>query len=914
MRHARTTRFCAFLVLAAAAWSGGPVARADDWSQFRGNSGKTGATTETLPLPLGVLWVRDLVPPGATGTNHSSPVTKDGRVYCAAKNILYCMDAASGAILWQYAFPADIFATPAVANGAVYAIDRGGTAAKFSARKGPRNGKPLREVHLGGSCFSSPLVTATRIAFGVGVPQREIRIYDARQPESLIATIPTEQPAYASPGADGGRIVAGSNDAKFRCLDEADGTLRWEFGIPTGEIDVVASAVSGNQVFLATTGDSVIRALDLSTGQPIWTVKPDGNACKTGSLAVTTDRVFAYRRSTGLAKHKLFCLDRATGTTLWAWDGGTPGSIIPGFVSSASVSGDHVFVVTDDILKVFSTTSATPIVGENHPLGAVTHSSPTPSNGRVHVNANGVLYTYQGANYAPDAPVTGFSPLPGAVVLPGSVTVSWNPANDLDDSSSSVGYLVRFDDDGEVDADYTREIAVPAGQTSAILNAADLVADTTVTWRVRSVDPDGALSPWSLAQGFLYAPAPGDPGAAPQGLAATPFDQGVALTWRAPLTGAPLLYAVSIKGPGDDGFDIPYWHTEGTNPVLVVRGLANGSTYSFAVSAIPALGTDGPAAFASAVPSPGVKLVSADGSVTSHSSVRAAAAAAVSGDTIQIGAESYTEDPIELPAGVSIEGTSPSATTIIANDADAAVITVAGDGKKHLWSRAERNLPHITNVRIQGGETGIVTDNEAAIRVENIILTGNQVGMTIGEASYAVVKNNTFVNNVLDGLRIPSHVKSRIDIRNNIFSGHGKAAVRGPGGGKKESGSRTTYSVFHANGVTHADGAQSGVGDTTFTGSLFADARFHELSKTPAVDSGKPGDAYSREPVPNGHRVNVGAYGNTPEATQAFTLAGSVEATALQEEGGTGSGATEEDALGAAGAGGCFIGSTRTRR
>ncbi len=909
MHRARMACLGTLIVLAAAAWSGGGAVRADDWPQFRGNAGKTGATTETLPLPLGVLWVRDLVPPGATGTHFSSPVTKDGRVYCAGGNVLYCMDAASGAVLWQYALPADIFATPAVAGGAVYAVARDGTAVKLSARKGPLNGKPLREVSLGGTCFSSPLATASRIAFGVGVPKREIRIYDARQPESLLTTVQTGQPVYAAPGAEGGRIVIGANDAKFRCLDEADGTLRWEFGIPTGEVDVVASAVSGNNVFLATTADSVIRALDLSTGAALWTVKPDGNACKTGSLAVTADRVFAWRRMTGFARNKLFCLDRATGTTLWTWDDGTPGGIIPGFVSSAGVAGNRVFVTADNFLKVFSTTSATPL--ESHPLGVVTHSSPTPSNGRVHVNANGMLYTYQGANYAPDAPVTGFSPLPGATVTGGSPTVSWNPANDLDDGPGTAGYLVRFDDDGEVDADYTREISVPAGQTGTILASTDLVPDTTITWRVRSVDEDGALSPWSLVQTFLYAPAPGDPGTAPQGLAAAPFDQGVALTWRAPLAGVPLLYAVSIKGPGDDGFDLPYWHTEGTSPVLVIRGLANGSTYSFAVSAIPALGTDGPAAFVSAVPNPGVKLVSADGSETSFSSIRAAAAAAVAGDTIRLGAAEYPEDPITLPAGVSIEGTSPSATTITASDPDAAAITVAGDGKKTLWSRAERNLPHITNVRVQGGETGISTGNEAVIRVENVILTGNQVGMTVGDASYAVVKNVTFANNALDGLRIPSHVKSKLEIRNNIFSGHGKAAVRGPGSGKKESGSRTTYCLFHANGVTHADGAQSGVGDTSFSGSLFADARFHERPGTPAVDGGKPGDAYSREPVPNGSRINVGAYGNTPEATPAFTLTGSVEADALPEEGGA---VAAEDPLGATGAGGCFIGSSRTRR
>ena len=48
------------------------------------------------------------------------------------------------------------------------------------------------------------------------------------------------------------------------------------------------------------------------------------------------------------------------------------------------------------------------------------------------------------------------------------------------------------------------------------------------------------------------------------------------------------------------------------------------------------------------------------------------------------------------------------------------------------------------------------------------------------------------------------------------------------------------------------------------------DARFAKSKwKSPALDSGDPADKCNREPVPNGRRINLGYYGNTPYATRS---------------------------------------------
>ena len=41
-------------------------------------------------------------------------------------------------------------------------------------------------------------------------------------------------------------------------------------------------------------------------------------------------------------------------------------------------------------------------------------------------------------------------------------------------------------------------------------------------------------------------------------------------------------------------------------------------------------------------------------------------------------------------------------------------------------------------------------------------------------------------------------------------------------------------------------------------------------SISPAIDAGNPLDDYSKEPSPNGKRINAGAYGNTPEASKTY--------------------------------------------
>jgi parallel beta-helix repeat protein len=78
----------------------------------------------------------------------------------------------------------------------------------------------------------------------------------------------------------------------------------------------------------------------------------------------------------------------------------------------------------------------------------------------------------------------------------------------------------------------------------------------------------------------------------------------------------------------------------------------------------------------------------------------------------------------------------------------------------------------------------------------------------------------------------------------------------------------------HEVAYSDIEGGWSGEGNISqapfFIGRFEEDHHLHPSS--PCIDSGDPQDVFVNEPVPNGGRINMGAYGNTPEATSSATV------------------------------------------
>ena len=171
--------------------------------------------------------------------------------------------------------------------------------------------------------------------------------------------------------------------------------------------------------------------------------------------------------------------------------------------------------------------------------------------------------------------------------------------------------------------------------------------------------------------------------------------------------------------------------------------------------------------------------------------------------------------------------------------------------------------------------------------------------------------NCTFAYNVADATEKPAGlhvVKGAAKVRNCIFWGNAVGALAKVGADihtatNGDASAEVAYTLFGGEGENWASGsnelANCTFGDprfvttlTDFTntaskvtagvpgrtalpsitpGRLVAASAFdvHVLKRSPAIDAGDPKSAYSNEPKPNGHRINLGFYGNTPWAMTA---------------------------------------------
>lgn len=131
--------------------------------------------------------------------------------------------------------------------------------------------------------------------------------------------------------------------------------------------------------------------------------------------------------------------------------------------------------------------------------------------------------------------------------------------------------------------------------------------------------------------------------------------------------------------------------------------------------------------------------------------------------------------------------------------------------------------------------------------IKNNTIANYQFGLyCIGSIALPTVKNNIFYNNSLTQ-----------DFGGNIFGGN--------------------INFFTYNDIYNINNAGAPIGtngnisvDPLFVNTTHDD--YHLKGNSPCIDAGNPFDPYSLEPQPNGNRINMGAYGNTPEATHSFDI------------------------------------------
>ncbi len=190
----------------------------------------------------------------------------------------------------------------------------------------------------------------------------------------------------------------------------------------------------------------------------------------------------------------------------------------------------------------------------------------------------------------------------------------------------------------------------------------------------------------------------------------------------------------------------------------------------------------------------------------------------------------------------------------------------------------------MNNIIMENGEDGIftVTEGDSVFQcqynqilrngrhgvqfwVANGIFTNNVVAENSGHGifftnSTARLNLNTIANN--SSMGIYCDWNSHPIITNSIIYGNQQGSIE-----LKQSEIEVTY--------TDIQDYWDGIGNITFPPQFVdPDADDYHLSPTsPCIDGGDPAADFSNEPEPNGSVLNMGAYGNTPEASQSTTNA-----------------------------------------
>lgn len=348
-------------------------AAAPDWPQWRGPA-RDGAAPA---LAQRTVWPQALKPAWkvAVGAGHSAPVVAGGRVFQFARSgeqeTLQALDLATGARVWQQSYTAPYLvnpaayghgpgpkATPAVADGRVFTFGISGILSAHDAatgrllwRKEFAQEYPATSPMYGSA--QSPLVDGRRVIVHVGgTGAGALTAFDAAT-GAIAWSWKGDGPAYASPvlaELGGVRQVIALTESLLVGVAADSGRLLWKMPFTTEYVqNAVTPLVAGGLVVYSGL-DHPVSALKVANAGGAWSPAPAwenaGVAAYMSSPVAVGGRVcgFSHRR-----RGQLFCLDAASGRTVWLSDGrlGDNASLVAGGSTLLALTSEGELLLVD---------------------------------------------------------------------------------------------------------------------------------------------------------------------------------------------------------------------------------------------------------------------------------------------------------------------------------------------------------------------------------------------------------------------------------------------------------------------------------------------------------------------------------------------------------------------------------------
>lgn len=816
------------------------------------------------------LWERVL-----GGNIDGTPTVMHGRVFLATSGgLLVCLDAATGSVQWQKNTGTEPMSSPVVTHGMV--VLALGSPSRDIAAYRELTGEALWRHDMGQSSYSSPveyrglLYCASSSGDCFALDLNGQPVWKLLSDGTRLGGMSTLEPRYGNV-----YYVPGGWDYKLYCQKASDGSVLWSGnpgappppggGPPWSEAflqEVLSVDPSVREQFLRDWGgrhqfdpedllayqriaqytENPSLLDDDFPSQPPFTM-PTTNA-KPSSPAVGSHAVvFGLKAvlSPGTGRFSVICMNALTGAPRWWYQQVLPAALVA-CASTPAVARDRVLVGMANRLLTFDLSSGALL--DTRTLDADIYSSPAIANGMVLVGTlSGSLYAFQTVNHAPAVPDGIFSPADAGTVTTSTPTLGWPAAGDPDPAHAqgTLRYLIEVDDDLELDLN-ADQYATAQGQPALVLPA---LANGTYRWRVRSADPEGALSPWSATRSFTVTSGQGGPLKDAVNFTAVPGTRQALLYWQDP------------PGFDGDGYRIS-WSDEfgqgygpldlGRTQSTTLANLLNGVTYTAQLKAYRN-SDHAESAGVTAVFKPRA-LISLNGK--EYASIEAALEDAKDGDTLLLGSGTIFEN-VKTKKHVSLTGVAPGTTILKGANPGLPVITVQSGGRMGI------SLMTLTR-----GTDGVLIESGGEADLQNLILMGLVNGVHMVQGAKGSVVNCTISDNSGHGVWMDA--KSGIQVtalRNNIISYNGGTGILGA---EKGDAVVSTYGDLFTNVKgDHGGKAQAGIGDISLDPLFVAKSPsdYRLKPESPCRDAADPADTFTEEPEPNGGRRDQGAYGGT---------------------------------------------------
>lgn len=338
---------------------------AEDWPMGRGNVAGTGATSQSLPANLELLWEVDVDGLGFD----AGPIVAAGKVFAADHDgRVLSIDLATGQELWRVELATGFVSSPAYRDGVLFVGDYDGTLRALDASNGQEKWSYATEMEIDGSpnffkdqvLFTSQNgnLYALNIADGslawkyetgdqlqcgptlagdktfLGGCDAHLHVIDVNNGQGIGQPLSIDAPTGSTPSVLGEQVFVPTYAGEIFCFKLPSFELQWRFKDPQLADEFKNSVAVADGLAVAASRNKRVFAIDVTTGKVVWeqTLRKRCDA----SPVIAGEQVVVAS-----ADGRISLFDLKTGEPQWMFE------VKPGFLGAPAVADGRLVVAND---------------------------------------------------------------------------------------------------------------------------------------------------------------------------------------------------------------------------------------------------------------------------------------------------------------------------------------------------------------------------------------------------------------------------------------------------------------------------------------------------------------------------------------------------------------------------------------